>query len=102
MKIFSVLALLLSFVSCAHVQSVSVTQIPAQKGKVVQAEVSKFMFLMFNFNNDYVDELTEKLRDQCKGGKVEGILTKHEGRNYILFFDSRISAKGYCNKGERA
>lgn len=99
------LSLLLPFVligvmSCRSVQSVSLTQIPPQRDKPVEAEVSKFIFLGFNFNNDFVDDLVVQLKDSCKGGQVKGILTKDEAINYFLwiFHTRRITARGYCVK----
>jgi hypothetical protein len=96
------MCLLLSFAfSCRSVQSVSLTQIPAQRDKVVKAEVSKFIFLGLNFNNDFVDGLVDQLKEECKGGQVKGILTKDEVVNYFLmiFYTRQISAQGYCISG---
>jgi hypothetical protein len=46
------------------------------------------------------DKLNEDLKDQCRGGKVQGILTKDEVTNYFLGFVMKrsVSANGYCNK----
>jgi hypothetical protein len=100
MKFRPGLLLLLSslFVSCVSLDTVSLTQIPKTRGKNVQAEVSRFIFLGFNFDNDYVDPLLDKLKDQCQGGRVQGILTKDETVNYFLMLlhTRRITAKGTC------
>lgn len=98
-KILLKLSCLTMLYSCASVNSVSLTQIPTNKKNAIEAKVNKFVFLAFNFDNDYVDGLTKQLKDQCKGGQVKGILTKHETKGYFLFFDHIITAKGYCIKG---
>lgn len=101
-KLMTVLSLSLALGGCAFLQSVSTTSIPAQKGRVVKTERSRFIFLAFNFNNDYVNEMAEDLANQCPGGKVEGILTKHEAIVYfpILFHTQKVTAEGFCNGGK--
>lgn len=96
-KILGVL-LSLSFVGCASVNSVSLTSIPANKGKEVKSEASRTIILGFNFNNDYVDEMADDLKRQCPNGVVKGILTKDEVINYFLFFvwARKVTATGYC------
>ena len=83
---------------CTHLQSVSTTSIPAQRGRKIQASSDKIIFLGFNFNNDYVDSLIQDLAKQCPNGKVEGILTKQEDVDYFLYivWKSQVSARGYC------
>lgn len=88
---------LASLTGCANVQSVSLTPIPANRSKVVKAEVSKTVFLAFNFDNDYVDGLVEDLKQQCPNGVVSGILTKDETIAYVLVFRRHITATGFCN-----
>lgn len=85
-------------VGCTHLASVSTTEVPKQRGKVVKAEADRFIFFAFNFNNDYVNEMTMSLAQQCPGGKVSGILTKHEKITYfpIIAHKVRVSAEGYC------
>lgn len=90
---------------CAYLQSVSTTTIPAERGQKVKTERSRFIILAFNFNNDYVDEMAADLANQCPGGKVQGILTKHETVVYfpLLFHTSKVTAEGYCGgKGGRS
>jgi hypothetical protein len=86
------------FAACAHVNSVSLTSIPANKGKEVRAEASRTIILGFNFNNDYVDDMTSDLKRQCPNGVIRGILTKDETINYFLFFvwARKVTASGYC------
>lgn len=85
-------------VGCTSLNTVSLTSIPAQRNKPVAAEVSKFIFLGFTFDNDFVDELTSDLKRQCPNGVVSGILTKDEAVNYFLFifWSHRVKAQGYC------
>lgn len=86
--------------SCANVRSISQTSIPAKKGKVVKAEVKKNIFFFFNFNNDYVDNLSKQLVSQCPKGSVKGILTKDVVVTYfpIIYRQERMTAEGYCNE----
>jgi hypothetical protein len=95
MLIATIPALLIS--GCAHVNSVSLTPIPSNRTKTVQAEVEKTIFLAFNFDNDFVDELIPELKRQCPNGVISGILTKDETTAYVLVFKRRVSATGFCN-----
>ena len=99
--IWIALAAALALSGCAHVNSVSLTSIPAKKGQVIRAERSKIIFLGFNFDNDFVDEMAESLRNQCRDGQVKGILTKDEAINYFLWIvhKRQVTAQGYCQKG---
>lgn len=99
-NIFSILLVLIFTSSCSHMASVSQTSIPAKKGRVVSAEVENNIIFFFNFSNDYVDSLSDKLIEQCPEGDVQGVLTKHESITYfpIVFHKIRIKAEGYCNE----
>ncbi|MAY81813.1 MAG: hypothetical protein CL930_13670 [Deltaproteobacteria bacterium] len=83
---------------CVHMASISTTSIPVERTKPVEAEAYRFLFLMINFDNFYVDELTRDLASQCPDGRVEGILTKQED---IMYFPAiahavRVTATGFC------
>src|SRR5688572_12241021 len=82
---------------CAHLNSVSQTQIPARRSKVVEAETSKWIIFFLSFDNDYVDELSAKLKSTCPNGDVRGILTKDETYNYFigLVMKRKVTAEGY-------
>ncbi len=84
---------------CASLNSVSLTPIPSNRSKMVKAEVSKFIFLGFNFDNDYINPLVENLKQQCPQGVVSGILTKDEIIHYFLAHTHRVVATGFCNAG---
>ncbi len=88
----------LALSGCAYLQSVSTTTIPAERQNKVSTERSRFIVLGFNFNNDFVNEMAEDLAEKCPGGKVQGILTKHESVVYfpLLFHSVRVKAEGYC------
>jgi hypothetical protein len=87
------------FSGCTHLASVSTTSIPRERGGKVSAERSKFIFLAFNFSNEYVEDMAEDLAEKCPDGKIEGLLTKHESIVYfpLLFHSVRVSAEGYCS-----
>lgn len=93
-----VLSFLLSLASCAQLRSVSTTTIPPQRGEKVQAEGYRFIFLLLNFNNRFVDNMAQDLANQCPGGRVEGILTKDEVLTYfpLIAHAYRVTATGYC------
>ena len=87
---------------CASVNSVALTPIPRQRSNRIQAEVTKTVFLAFNFDNDFVDGLVDDLKRQCPNGVVSGILTKDETISYVLVFKKRIVATGFCNTAQAA
>lgn len=86
---------------CASLRSVSVTSIPQNRSEQVTANVSKWVIFGLNFNNDYVDQLTEQLRSKCNG-KVTGILTKYESTLYFIASKDEITATGFCLDAKRA
>jgi hypothetical protein len=94
--LFSFLLLLL--IDCAFLKSVSVNPQPPDRSKKVQAEVTKFVILAFNFDNDFLDELPTKLSAQCPDGKISGIVTKYEDINYFLAYRMNVKSTGYCIK----
>ena len=89
---------LLMLSSCASVNSVSLTPIPADRKSQVKVDKSKVIILGFNFDNDFIDDAIDDLKRQCPNGKVSGLLTKDETINYFLFFvwKKQITATGYC------
>lgn len=81
---------------CASLQSVSVTNIPRERGRLVEAEATNPAFLGIHFSNGFADGLTDELRAQCPGGKVTGIYAKYESRWYVLVQSRIVTVKGYC------
>lgn len=96
------LSLVFILSSCSHVSSVSQTSIPKNKSKVVTAKVENGIIFLLNFNNDYLNDLTQKLIDQCPNGSVKGILTKDENITYfpIIYHKNIVTASGYCVSGK--
>lgn len=64
---------------------------------MVTAEVSKTVFLAFNFDNDFVNSLVGELKQKCPGGFVSGILTKDEVYSYVIVFTRKVTATGFCS-----
>lgn len=97
-KLTSSLTLCLGIVisGCASINSVSVTPIPAGRNSSVKAEVSRWIILGFNFDNDYINPLVSDLKQKCPNGVVSGILTKDETISYFLVFKKHVVATGYC------
>ena len=87
---------------CTYLESVSLTNIPEERSKVVTAAREKGIIFYFNFDTDFADELSADLRSQCEGGVVSGILTKFENICYVPVFCFysvyRVTATGYCNR----
>ncbi len=86
------------FCQCAFLHSVSITPQPADRNNKIEAEVSKTVILAFNFNNDFLNELPEKLLSQCPNGKITGLVTKYEHYSYFLWYVMKIKSSGYCVK----
>jgi len=93
-------ALSFMLTSCVSLQSVSMTQIPSDRDDKVSASADQFLFLNIAFDNDFVNDVNKQLLERCKGGRITGILTKHEYINYFLhiFARRRVTADGFCLK----
>lgn len=97
----AIMALLLTAgTGCASLQSVSVTNIPRERGRPVEASADNPAFLGLHFDNDFADELPDELRKQCPDGKVTGIYAKYESTWYVLVQNRSVTVHGYCVKGE--
>ena len=88
----------LTLQACVSLNSVSLTPIPQQRDEAVTAVTDSWNFLGIAFNNDFVDEAILELKTQCPGGKIEGILTKHQTTAYLLVFKREVVATGYCRR----
>lgn len=95
------LVVALGMTGCAHLGSVSTTSVPEQRDNPVEVKTSRFVFFYLNFNNDYVNELTEGLAEKCPNGRVEGVLTKLETVTWfpVIAHTIRVRATGYCVDG---
>ena len=102
MKWKMLLVLAAGITGCTSLKSVSLTNIPQERSKVVTATREKGIIFYFNFDTDYADELSTDLRSQCEGGVVSGIFTKFENTCYVPLFCfysiDRVTAKGFCKK----
>lgn len=85
---------------CVSLNSVSLTQLPENRERMVTASASDILFLGFTTQNDFVNEAVENLKSKCRGGKLTGILTKHQTTSYVLVFKREVIASGYCNTAE--
>ena len=103
-QVFGLLLALGLLSSCTSLQTLSLTSIPAKRDKAVKTEASKIIFLGFNFDNDFVDEMTTDLKRQCPNGVVSGVLTKDEVVDYFLMivWKHRVTATGYCVQANQA
>ena len=98
-KLYIVLISILVFSSCASLKSISITQIPLERSRIVTAEVHDWVVLGFKFNNDFIDGLHDKLHKQCPNGKVEGIVTKHVGYRYFIVYKRQVTVRAFCVEG---
>lgn len=98
-KIFVALATCLSLSACVSLNSLSLTQIPEARNNTITATSDSWNLLGIAFSNDFINEAIMDLKSQCIGGKVEGILTKHQTTAYFLVFKREVIATGYCQKG---
>jgi hypothetical protein len=85
---------------CVSLNSVSLTQLPEERKNLVTASASDILFLGFTTQNDFVNEAVENLKAKCRGGRLTGILTKHQTTSYVLVFKREVIASGYCNTTE--
>lgn len=93
-------ACLSTLTACVSLDSVSLTQLPEDRERLVSASASDIVFLGFTTQNDFVDEAVDNLKAKCRGGKLSGILTKHQTTAYVLVFKREVIASGYCNMKE--
>jgi len=102
-KIGLVLLACMVFNGCTHLTSVSSSSFPkaSERTRPVSTQVKRMIFLGFNFNNDYVNNIAFNLANQCPNGKVQGVVTKHETVLYFapFVYEVRVTANGYCTKG---
>lgn len=96
-----VLGLMVGLTGCSHLASVSTTTVPADRSKAVEVEAERLMIFLVNFDNDYVNTLTEGLAAKCPNGRVEGVLTKMENVTYfpLIAHSVKVTARGYCVEG---
>jgi hypothetical protein len=87
---------LLSFGGCASLQSVSLSPVPIERTKKIEAEGWTWGLLGIYFSNSFADEAIDQLRAKCPGGKISGIYTKYETRLYPLWSTRQVTASGYC------
>ena len=102
MNTFASLSIIIALCTgCASLQSVSVTNIPRERGEPVEATADNVAFLGLHFDNDFADDVPEELAAQCPHGKVTGIYSKYESTWYVLVQNRSVTAKGYCVPNEQ-
>ncbi len=101
-KIVTVLGsiLLLSQLSaCAILHSVSVTRVPQDRSKPIEAEASGWGLFGIYFSNDIVNEAVEQLDSKCPNGRISGVMTKYSSRLFPLWTTRTVNATAYCLAG---
>jgi hypothetical protein len=89
-------ALLLAQGGCTTLKSFSLTQVPADRSHRIEASASSGGLFGIFFSNDFVDELTADLTQQCPNGRVTGVLTKQESTLYVIWVSRKLTATAYC------
>ncbi|GGY50664.1 hypothetical protein GCM10011297_24420 [Bacterioplanes sanyensis] len=98
MKVWITLCLLALLSGCVSLNSVSMTQVPAQRSNQVTTSADHWSLLGIAFSNDFVDEAMTGLQQQCQGGKLEGVYTKYQNTLYLLILQREVIVSGYCNR----
>jgi hypothetical protein len=88
----------LSLTGCVGLNTVSMTQVPAERDNKITTKSSSWNVIGINFSNAFVDEAIDELKAQCTTGKIEGIYTKHQTTGYLLIFKREIIVSAYCNE----
>jgi lipoprotein NlpI len=94
-----ILLCLITLSGCATLKSVSVTRVPQDRSKPVNAEAWGWGILGLYFDNDFVDEAVKNLDEQCQNGRISGVMTKYSNKFYFLWTTRTINASGYCLAG---
>jgi hypothetical protein len=89
-------ALLLTQGGCTTLKSFSLTQVPADRSHRIEATASSGGLFGIFFSNEFVDELTADLVQQCPTGRVTGVLTKQESTLYVIWVSRKLTATAYC------
>lgn len=97
-RLIAIVVCLLTLSGCVNLNSLSMTQVPEARSNLISASAHDWNFLGFVFDNDFVDEAVSELKQKCEGGKLQGVLTKHQTTAYLLVFKREVIASGYCNK----
>ena len=92
--------LMLGAVGCTHLHSLSVTTIPDDRSRPVEATGERIVLLGINPNNDYAAEVVSDLAKQCPDGRISGVMTRYERAMVVpvLAYAHRVHAQGFCLK----
>ena len=90
--------LVLGSVGCTHLHSLSVTTIPDDRSRPVEATGQRIVVLGLNWDNDYAAEVVSDLAKQCPDGRVSGVMTRYERALVVPIFAyaHRVHAEGFC------
>ena len=85
---------------CVTVEAVSVSQIPAEKDRHhrIAASARRPVIFSIPFGTSYVEEARGQLMDKCRGGAIEGVVSKFQSTEYFLGFvgTREVIMSGYC------
>ena len=92
--------MMLGAVGCTHLHSLSVTTIPDDRSRPVEATGERIVVLGINPDNDYADGVVADLAAQCPDGRVSGVMTRYERALVVPIFAyaHRVHAEGFCIK----
>ena len=93
---FLLLMSTLLFVSCASLNSVSMTSVPKERNNVVQASSSSYGFLGIFFSNDFAESVKADLQKKCPNGEIKGIMSTYQSYFYFIVLEREVTATGFC------
>lgn len=88
---------------CMTVASISTGQIPiqAERRHKIRASDSTPIILGIPFGSTFVNQAREDFMAKCRGGAIEGVLTKFQSTNYPFVAVVEVTMEGYCVKGPK-
>ncbi len=95
-KRLAVAAAAMALGGCATLNSVSLSDVPADRSRPIVASKSSWSVLGIYLGNEFVDEVVNDLRRQCPKGSIAGVFTKYEGYTYFIATERQVTARGYC------
>ena len=74
---------------------------PIAEYRVVEARGEQIVLMGFAGNTDYVDTTFRELMNQCIGGHVTGVQTRHSTSHGFFSWTNVVLMKGYCSNAGR-
>lgn len=85
--------------SCKSLTTVTIDPLPAQaqRRQLIEGEGTRWSILLIPVaSTDFVQETKQALMGQCRGGRVEGVMTKMDQTSYVLASVTTVTMRGFC------